>query len=54
MSLFLVLYVAAICVCTAAIVYGLVRPERPRSANAAVHPLHPAPSAAKRARRLAA
>lgn len=54
MSLFLVLYVFAVCACTAAIVYGIVRPERPRSAEVAVHPLRPTSSTPKRARRLAA
>ena len=60
MSLFLVLYVVAICACTAAIVYGIVRPERPGPETASVpekasvRPLHPAPAVPKRARRLAA
>lgn len=57
MSLVLTLYVLALCACAAAITYGIVRPERPRSAETTVRPHHVAPSkpaAPTRARRLAA
>lgn len=54
MSLFLILYVLAICASAAAIVYGIVRPERPRHAEAVVRPPRPGPATEKRSRRLAA
>lgn len=54
MSLYLALYVLALWAGTAAIVYGIVRPERPRSAAPAVRPLPSDAVGPKRPRRLAA